>query len=152
MYAGLTIADKDALDAAKARGAEWVARDDDDGVVWSYADRPHRLDGDKVWDGDAPIQAGVNIACKADEPVNIDLALAQIAEMERETSGCDLCNGKSDEHGFFIDGNVLFYRDGQLGTEGIVINTCPMCGKNRTSLKKCGTDGIVTAFTGKTRS
>ena len=61
---------------------------------------------------------------------DIDTALSQIAEMEREKSGCDFCNGKSDEHGFFIDGNVLYYRDGQLGTEGIVINKCPMCGKN----------------------
>ena len=54
-----------------------------------------------------------------------------LAEQKR-SEGCAFCRNKENEHGFFIDGNVLFYEDGKLGTEGIIITTCPHCGRDLT--------------------
>ena len=93
-YAGLTTADKPALLDAKARGAEWVARDEDEELV-GFRRKPKRyIDMESTSDhwertesenyfitmpSDEPLQF---IQWSDAEPVNIDLALAQIAEME----------------------------------------------------------------------
>ena len=51
--------------------------------------------------------------------------------MEQKQSGCDFCNMiDDDEHGFFIEQNYLFYKEGKCGTEGILIAFCPMCGRS----------------------
>ena len=94
MYNGLTTADKGALLDAKARGAEWVARDEDEELV-GFRRKPKRyIDMESTSDhwertesenyfiampNDEPLQF---IQWSDAEPVNIDLALAQIAEME----------------------------------------------------------------------
>ena len=85
MYAGLTTADKGALLDAKARGAEWVARDTNNDL-YGYAVEPID-DIDYGWT--TPFIGNV-ITINAEsmkfvalhEKINIDLALAQIAEME----------------------------------------------------------------------
>ena len=93
-YAGLTAADKHALLDAKARGAEWVARDEDEELV-GFRRKPKRyIDMESTSDhwertesenyfiampNDEPLQF---IQWSDPDPVNIDLALAQIAEME----------------------------------------------------------------------
>ena len=94
MYAGLTTADKGALLDAKARGAEWVARDEDEELV-GFRRKPKRyIDMESTSDhwertesenyfiampNDEPLQF---IQWSDPDPVNIGLALAQIAEME----------------------------------------------------------------------
>ena len=93
-YNGLTTADKGALLDAKARGAEWVARDEDEELV-GFRRKPKRyIDMESTSDhwertesenyfiampNDEPLQF---IQWSDPDPVNIDLALAQIAEME----------------------------------------------------------------------
>ena len=85
MYNGLTTADKGALLDAKARGAEWVARDTNNDL-YGYAVEPID-DIDYGWT--TPFIGNV-ITINAEsmkfvalhEKINIDLALAQIAEME----------------------------------------------------------------------
>ena len=87
-YAGLTITDKPALLDAKARGAEWVARDTNNDL-YGYAVEPID-DIDYGWT--TPFIGNV-ITINAEsmkfvalhEKINIDLALAQIAEMESKT-------------------------------------------------------------------
>lgn len=86
MYKGLTPEDKPELDDAKARGAEWVANDADGSTYW-YTDKPVRLDNyPGRWDNPTGEYGRVKHDLKIgyDEPVNINLALAQIAEMEAE--------------------------------------------------------------------
>ena len=86
-YAGLTISDKPALLDAKARGAEWVARDTNMDL-YGYAVEPIK---DSVYGWTTPFTGNV-ITINSEllkfvdpnENVNIDLALAQIAEMESE--------------------------------------------------------------------
>ena len=87
MYNGLTTADKTALLDAKADGANWIARDAD-GFLYGYTGRPKKRDNIDEWDY---YQLGERIKSPSlllfiqwfdTEPVNIDLALAQIAEME----------------------------------------------------------------------
>lgn len=51
---------------------------------------------------------------------------------QKRNEGCAFCRSKENEHGFFIDGNMLLYEDGKLGTEGIIITTCPRCGRDLT--------------------
>jgi len=105
MYNGLTTADKGALLDAKARGAEWVARDKDDELA-AFRLKPQKyvdmeLNSDHwertqfgnyfiVMPSDEPLQF---IQWSDPEPVNIDLALAQIAEMEskEKPDGCEYC-------------------------------------------------------------
>jgi len=96
-YAGLTIADKPALLDAKARGAEWVARDSEDQAneLMAYYCKPNKHLELSVWivDQDDILRSSVFLSVNdmpfvqwSDaEPVNIDLALTQIAEMESET-------------------------------------------------------------------
>lgn len=86
-YAGLTTADKPALLDAKARGAEWVARDGKSRAydLWFYSTKPVKTKN--MWAGDAVFMEKKSarfafIQWSDPEPVNIDLALAQIAEME----------------------------------------------------------------------
>ena len=89
MYNGLTIADKPALEEAQARGAEWVARDSDNDL-YGYAVEP--ID-DVNYGWTIPFIGNV-ITINSElmkfvlhhEKVNIDLALAQIAEMESDFS------------------------------------------------------------------
>ena len=86
-YNGLTTADKGALLDAKARGAEWVARDTNNDL-YGYAVEPID-DIDYGWT--TPFIGNV-ITINAEsmkfvalhEKINIDLALAQIAEIESE--------------------------------------------------------------------
>ena len=101
-YAGLTTADKGALLDAKARGAEWVARDEN-GAMYGYVKKPVKLNRNHHW-----VNTGGNdwwllandsllfIQWSDAEPVNISLALAQIAEMEsaeKNPIGCEYCSG-----------------------------------------------------------
>ena len=86
-YAGLTTADKGALLDAKARGAEWVARDADR-TLCGYAKKPSKRfvmwgEGGEYWN--LPTDQLEFIFYVDTEPVNIELALAQIAEMESKT-------------------------------------------------------------------
>ena len=84
-YNGLTTADKGALLDAKANGAEWIARDEN-GMICGYATKPSKYNRTGEWytdDGFELITKLLKFIKWSDhEPVNIDLALAQIAEME----------------------------------------------------------------------
>lgn len=93
-YAGLTISDKPALLEAKARGAEWVARDQRGSRLWIFEKEPQKLV--TLWACD-PDHTAIHameidsallsfIQWSDAEPVNISLALAQIAEMESDQS------------------------------------------------------------------
>lgn len=87
MYNGLTTADKPALMDAKARGAEWVARDENQAVN-GWKEKPSKQC--YAWrDGEVYFYIGCGdtlrfIRWSDTEPVNIDLAFAQIAEMENK--------------------------------------------------------------------
>ena len=109
MYAGLTTADKGALLDAKARGAEWIAREDSS-ALWGYATKPVNIDLERgffTWsvNGLSLMLGAIPLDdCKLDfikwndaEPVNIDLALAQIAEMESKQK--ELLSEKASEKG-----------------------------------------------------
>lgn len=87
-YAGLTISDKPALMDAKALGAKWVARDKDTSL-FGYVNKPKKLTRSRIWkycgehDWVRLIDSTLPFIQWSDaEPVNIDLAIAQIAEME----------------------------------------------------------------------
>lgn len=86
MYAGLTTADKGALLDAQRNGMQWVARDWNDSL-YGYIDKPQR-NGDSRWFTDGAFYSGLSdsslefVQWNNDAPVNIDIALAQIAEME----------------------------------------------------------------------
>lgn len=88
MYAGLTPADKTALLDAKANGMVWIARDWNDSL-YGYIDKPQR-NGDSRWFTDGAFYSGISdsslsfVQWNNDAPVNIDLAIAQIAEMESD--------------------------------------------------------------------
>jgi len=84
MYAGLTTADKGALLDAKKYG-KWIAKDAS-GTLYAYRNKPVKkslIGGwyDMTWVALKWIYISF-IHWDDDEPVNIDLALAQIAEME----------------------------------------------------------------------
>lgn len=89
-YAGLTISDKPALLDAKARGAEWVARDQRGNRLWIFEKEPKKLVTLWACDPDYTAMHAMEIDSALlpfikwsdAEPVNIDIALAQIAEME----------------------------------------------------------------------
>ena len=103
-YAGLTTADKGTLLDVKARGAEWIAADQD-ATIWAYYSKPYKRAGSNGWGSDGiGFAIGVanenNLSFSDPEPVNIDLALAQIAEMEsaEKLDGCEYCaHGKERE-------------------------------------------------------
>lgn len=86
MYNGLTTADKGALLDAQKFGARWIARDWNN-CICGYYNRPNKTDM-RVWSWTG-LMHGMNekslefVKWEDAEPVNIDLALAQIAEMER---------------------------------------------------------------------
>lgn len=90
MYNGLTTADKGALLDAKARGAEWVARDKNGEIAW-FKSKPEKYKHNDWWINtncgefaELDNQKSLPFIQWSDaEPVNIDLALAQIAEMEK---------------------------------------------------------------------
>lgn len=88
-YAGLTISDKPALEDAKARGAEWVAREgNEEGDLFAYRKKPEKDLELSFWNSVDERWIGIEnemlqfIQWSDAEPVNIDLALTQIAEME----------------------------------------------------------------------
>ena len=85
MYPGLTTADNGTLLDAKAKGAEWIARDEI-GMICGYATKPSKYNKTGEWytdDGFELITKFLKFVKWSDtEPVNIDLAIAQIAEME----------------------------------------------------------------------
>jgi len=87
-YNGLTTADKPALMDAKENGADWIARDEN-GMLCGYATKPSKCNSTREWytdDGFELITKFLEFVKWSDaEPVNIDLALAQIAEMESNT-------------------------------------------------------------------
>jgi len=137
-YNGLTTADKGALLDAKARGAEWVARDEDEELV-GFRRKPKRyIDMESTSDhwertesenyfiampNDEPLQF---IQWSDAEPVNIDLALAQIAEMEKaqKPSGCGWCNGVTRMSG-------TFWTDKDENCGGTFdFEFCPNCGRS----------------------
>ena len=94
-YAGLTISDKPALLDAKARGAEWVARDSEDQAneLMAYYCKPKKHSELGAWlvDQDDILRSSIFlfvndmlfVQWSDAEPVNIDLAIAQITEMEK---------------------------------------------------------------------
>jgi hypothetical protein len=91
-YNGLTIADKDALLDAQAKGAEWVARDMDFSV-YGYVGRPIRSHNGTWWRPNDAIESKcmqldasmlLFVHWSDPDPVHIPTALAQIAEMERD--------------------------------------------------------------------
>lgn len=100
MYAGLTPADKGALLDAKANGAEWIAKDEN-GMICGYAAKPSKYNKMGEWytdDGFELITKLLKFVKRSDtEPVNIDLALAQIAEMESKQK--ELLSEKASEKG-----------------------------------------------------
>ena len=106
-YAGLTTADKGALLDAKARGAEWVARDEFMGEINGFIGMPRRERADKYWLQPTGTRWSQTIPIDKEnlqfvqwenpEPVNIDLALAQIAEMESKQK--ELLSEKASEKG-----------------------------------------------------
>ena len=84
-YAGLTISDKPALLGAKVRGAKWVARDAS-GSLFGYMEKPNKK-SIYEWYSMRYFQIGGLDVLKFvhweySEPINIGLAIAQIAEME----------------------------------------------------------------------
>ena len=91
MYAGLTISDKPALLDAKARGANWVARDRS-GRLYVYVNKPHK----GMFLTDEWVMGRTNFVYGTDdaslqfikwsdaEPVNVDLALAHRASRGRD--------------------------------------------------------------------
>ena len=95
MYAGLTTADKGALLDAKARGAEWVARDKNI-VLGGFKHEPTRktimlpngTSSTTTWNDEVEDfwielnDCDLSFVTWSLGAVNIDLALAQIAEME----------------------------------------------------------------------
>ena len=98
-YAGLTTADKLALLDAKKNGALWIARDED-GAICGHQEKPEKSYSNGFygnhWKTSYPFLKVVGFELDQycdlrfvqwidSEPVNIDLALAQIAEMESET-------------------------------------------------------------------
>lgn len=100
-YAGLTTSDKPALLEAKARGAEWVARDMNM-AIYGYGIEPTKtMFG---WWCDISICSVEYLGTMETlsfvglhEKVNIDLALAQIAEMESKQK--ELLSEKASEKG-----------------------------------------------------
>lgn len=111
MYAGLTTADKGTLLDVKARGAEWVIAQWG-GKAFGYKEKPKREEiTDECcygsyfeWsaqDGDYEIELGSMpyplVSYQNTEPVNIDIALAQIAEMESNEKA--LLSEKASEKG-----------------------------------------------------
>lgn len=92
-YAGLRTEDKAALLEAKETGVKWIVRDYTN-ELWGYFRRPHKfkvgnggflwcLNIDDIEAGAAPLDDETMLFVKcAENPVKVDLALAQIAEME----------------------------------------------------------------------
>lgn len=143
MYAGLTIADKGALMDAKARGAEWVARDEYRNRLFRYVEKPERsrvfngiwrnADGDEKWKH-MDDENLLFIQWSDPEPVNIDLALAQIAEMDKaKPDGCEFCVKHSEISGFSIDGEFLVDHSDYGDNSSLLIYFCPICGRNLNS-------------------
>ena len=95
-YAGLKITDKPALLDAKENGAEWIARDANF-VVYGFVSEPVKSRmGWKEKDKYGAVYAGTGdtlpfVKTMSDKPYNIDLALAQIAEMERAEKPNEKC-------------------------------------------------------------
>jgi hypothetical protein len=88
-YNGLTIADKDALLDAKAKGANYIARDKDNDVR-AFIEKPVKTEtywmgksfNENWWIEDNSVLKFIQWSDT--EPVHIDIAIAQVAEMERE--------------------------------------------------------------------
>ena len=96
MYAELTITDKPALLEAKTNGAEWIARDGHVDYIYAYKNKPFRDVLSLRWiDKYSRLLIRIKtvnlkwIKWSDVEPVNIDLALAQIAEMESAGEGAE---------------------------------------------------------------
>ena len=156
MYNGLTTADKGALLDAKARGAKWAARDKDDELV-GFRLKPQKyvdmeLNSDH-WErtesenyfiampNDDPLQF---IQWSDAEPVNIDLALAQIAEMEsaEKPKGCSFCCYTEypdatlyprDRSEFYAGRSRQVRVDDFDEDELNEVSYCPNCGRNLNS-------------------
>ena len=152
MYAGLTPADKPALEAAKAAGAEWIVAQWG-GKAFGYKEKPNREEiSDECcygsyfeWtpkQGDVEIELGIMpyplVSYQNPEPVHIDTALSQIAGMEREQSGCEYCRDGKDlwevagcnKARVDPENKQLDVMDGYGDLYYCDINFCPMCGKN----------------------
>lgn len=87
MYNGLTAADKMVMLKAMKFGAKWLARDWT-GQLYGYSVKPRKDDEFKKWTSSGGYMflvkdKYIRLADWSDtEPVNIDLALAQIAKMD----------------------------------------------------------------------
>lgn len=121
-YNGLTISDKTALLDAKTRGAEWVARDGHDEYLYAYNVKPIRGILSLRWvpdSGDVSKHTFIKLHTEElqfvkwsdAEPVNIDLALAQIEEMESaekpKNDGCEFCKHFGKPSAVVWDSHVL---------------------------------------------
>ena len=155
MYNGLTTADKDALLDAKQNGAEWIARDEN-GMICGYATKPSKYNRTGEWytdDGFELITKLLKFIKWSDhEPVNIDLALAQIAEMESGQNnslsekaiekGCTFCCYTEypdtklyprDKIEFFATRSKQIRVDVFDEDELDDVSFCPNCGRNLNS-------------------
>lgn len=132
------------LERLAKSGYEWVAKDWNE-QVYAYTARPFKYT--TTWVGgfkcEKIIGLGINsqigVRWSDPEPLNIAAAIAQIKA--RKSSGCIFCMGHENNHEFYIDGNVLFYSEGQCGTEGIIISFCPNCGRRLNSPCEGGEKG-----------
>lgn len=151
-YAGLTTADKGALMDAKAIGAEWVARDQYHNRIWGYKDKPTKYENMWAIDGDNPPFGSIDVGktefdfvqWSDTEPVNIDLALAQIAEMEsaEKPKGCSFCCYTEypdatlyprDRSEFYAGRSRQVRVDDFDEDELNEVSYCPNCGRNLNS-------------------
>ena len=120
------------LERLAKSGYGWIARDWNE-QVYAYTAKPFK--NTTTWVGGAKcekiiglgINSQIGVRWSDPEPLNIAAAIAQI-KAGMKPSGCNFCNGHENDHGFHIDGNVLFYSEGKCGTEGIIVSHCPMCG------------------------
>ena len=132
-YAGLTISDKPALLDAKNYG-KWIAKDSS-GILYAYRNEPIKKQAtgewyDMTWVSLEWIYISF-IQWFDAEPVNIDLALAQIAEMEsaEKPDDCEYCSKLSK---YAVWGCAEWFEQravDEVYEISVAVKFCPNCGK-----------------------